>query len=159
MVRVRRSVPVRMRTQLSATINTREYERGLRRYFGRMSDDVARAVDRTRMDVQNEARRRAPVDTGRLRSSIVSRTEGGGRQLGYVVGTNVNYAAAIEFGRGPVDIFPRKDSGKKALFWPGARHPVPKVHQKARAARPFLRPAIELTPIYWRAHASQIGRR
>ncbi|MET9098300.1 HK97 gp10 family phage protein [Streptomyces antibioticus] len=141
---------------MSASINTREYERGLRRYFGRMSDDVARAVDRTRMDVQNEARRRAPVDTGRLRSSIVSRTEGGGRQLGYVVGTNVQYAAAIEFGRAAVDIFPKD---KKALYWPGARHPVAKVHQPARPARPFLRPAVELTPIFWRAHASQIGRR
>lgn len=140
----------------SVTINTREYERGLRRYFGRMSDDVARAVDRTRIDVQNEARRRAPVDTGRLRSSIVSRTEGGGRSLGYVVGTNVNYAAAIEYGVAERDIFPK---GKKALFWPGAAHPVAKVHQKARPARPFLRPAIELTPIFWRAHASQIGRR
>jgi phage gpG-like protein len=150
---------MRMRAEASATINTREYERGLRRVFGRMSDDVKRAVDRTRIDVQNEARRRAPVDTGRLRSSIVSRVEGGGRNLGYVVGTNVNYAAAIEFGRGPVDIFPNEHSGKKALFWPGARHPVAKVHQPARPARPFLRPAIEMTPIFWRAHAAQIGRR
>lgn len=140
----------------SVTVNTREYERGLRRYFGRMSDDVARAVDRTRIDVQNEARRRAPVDTGRLRSSIVSRTEGGGRSLGYVVGTNVNYAAAIEYGVAERDIFP---SEKKALFWPGAAHPVAKVHQKERPARPFLRPAIEMTEIFWRAHASQIGRR
>lgn len=156
MVRARASVSVRMGTQVSASINTREYERGLRRFFGRMSDDVARAVDRTRIDVQNEARRRAPVDTGRLRSSIVSRTEGGGRQVGYVVGSNVNYAAAVEYGTAPHVIKPRY---KQALYWPGAAHPVAQVNHPGTKAQPFLRPAIELTPIFWRAHASQIGRR
>lgn len=140
----------------SVTINTREYERGLRRYFGRMSDDVARAVERTRIAVQNEARRRAPVDTGRLRSSIVSRTEGGGRSLGYVIGSNVNYAAAVEYGTAPHVIKPKH---KQALFWPGAAHPVAQVNHPGTRAQPFLRPAIELTPIFWRAFASQIGRR
>lgn len=155
-MRVRRNVRMRASAATSARINTREYERGLRRYFGRMSDDVARAVDRTRIDVQNEARRLVPVDSGRLRSSIVSRAEGGGRSLGYVVGSNVVYARAIEFGLDEFDIFPKD---KKALFWPGAAHPVAKVHHPGIKAQPFLRPAIELTPIFWRAHASQIGRR
>ncbi|WP_256096566.1 HK97 gp10 family phage protein [Streptomyces sp. LUP30] len=155
MVRARASVSLRMGTQISASINTRQYERGLRRFFGRMSDDVARAVDRTRIDVQNEARRRAPVDTGRLRSSIVSRTEGGGRNLGYVVGSNVNYAAAVEYGTSPHVIKPKY---KKALYWPGAAHPVAQVNHPGTRAQPFLRPAIEMTEIFWRAHASQIGR-
>jgi hypothetical protein len=147
---------MQMGTQVSAQINTRAYERGLRRVFGRMSDDVKRAVDRTRIDVQNEARRRAPVDTGRLRSSIVSRVEGGGRNLGYVVGSNVNYAAAVEYGTAPHVIKPKY---KQALYWPGAAHPVAQVNHPGTRAQPFLRPAIELTPIFWRAHASQIGRR
>ena len=94
-MRFRSSSRLRLGTSVSTQINTRAAERGLRRYFGRMSDDVKRAVDRTRVDVQNEARRRAPVDTGRLRSSIVSRAEGSGRRLGYMVGTNVSYAAAV----------------------------------------------------------------
>ncbi|MFF9124359.1 HK97 gp10 family phage protein [Streptomyces sp. NPDC014889] len=156
MARARARVAVRMRSEVSAQINTRAYERGLRRYFGRMSDDVKRAVDRTRMDVQNEARRRAPVDTGRLRSSIVSRAEGGGRNVGYVVGSNVNYAAAVEYGTAPHVIKPKH---KKALYWPGAAHPVAQVNHPGTKAKPFLRPAIEMTPIFWRAHASQIGRR
>jgi hypothetical protein len=155
-MRVRRSVPLRASSSTSSRINTREYERGLRRFFGRMSDDVARAVERTRIDVQNEARRRAPVDTGRLRSSIVSRAEGGGRSLGYVVGTNVSYAADVEFGTSPHVIKPRY---KQALYWPGASHPVAQVNHPGTAAKPFLRPAIEMTPIFWRAHGSQIGRR
>lgn len=156
MARFRTRARLRMTAEVSTQINTRAYERGLRRYFGRMSDDVRRAVDRTRIDVQNEARRRAPVDTGRLRSSIVSRAEGGGRSLGYVIGTNVNYAAAVEYGTSPHVIKPRY---KKALYWRGAAHPVAQVNHPGTAARPFLRPAIAMTEIFWRAHASQIGRR
>ena len=144
---------MRLGSSSSVRINTRAYERGLRRYLGRMSDDVRRAVDRTRIDVQNEARRRAPVDTGRLRSSIVSRAEGSGRSVGYMVGTNVNYAAAVEYGTSPHVI---KPVNKRALYWPGAAHPVAQVNHPGTAARPFLRPAIELTEMFFRANLSQI---
>lgn len=145
-----------MRAEVRQTINTRQYERGFRRVLGGMSDEVKRAVDQTRIDVQNEARRRAPVDTGRLRSSIVSRAESSGRSVGYLVGSNVVYARAIEFGRDEMDIFPKN---KKALFWPGAAHPVAKVHVPAIEARPYLRPAVELTEIFFRANLSQIRGR
>lgn len=156
MARARLRMPVRLNAAVSQTVNTRAYEQGVRRWFGRMSDDVARAVDRTRVDVQNEARRRAPVDTGRLRSSIVSRAERSGRQVGYVIGTNVSYAAAVEDGTSPHVIKPSK---KKALYWPGAAHPVGKVNHPGTRAQPFLRPAVEMAEIFFRAHASQIGRR
>ncbi|MGV9579728.1 HK97-gp10 family putative phage morphogenesis protein [Streptomyces sp. NPDC003509] len=151
-----------MRIGASATtrINTRAYERGLRRALGGMSDDVKRAVERTRIGVQNEARRRAPVDTGRLRSSIVSRSEGSGRTVGYVVGTNVNYAAAVEYGTAPHVIKPKN---KKALYWPGARHPVAQVNHPGTRAQPFMRPAVELAEMFFRANLSQVragrGRR
>ena len=156
MARFRASARMRLGTSVSAQINTRQYERGLRRFLGGMSDDVKHAGERTRIDVQNEARRRAPVDTGRLRSSIVSRSEGSGRSVGYVVGTNVNYAAAVEYGTAPHVIKPKY---KQALYWPGARHPVAQVNHPGTRAQPFLRPAIEMTDIFWRAHASRIGRR
>lgn len=156
MVRVRRSFTPRFRAEARQVINTRQYERGLRRWVGNMSADVARAVERTRIDVQNEARRRAPVDTGRLRSSIVSRAEGSGRSVGYVIGSNVNYAAAVEYGTAPHVIKPKY---KQALYWPGAAHPVAQVNHPGTRAQPFLRPAIEMTEIFWRANASQIGRR
>lgn len=143
---------MRLGTSATTTINTRAYERGLRRLLGGMSDDVKNAIDRTRVDVQNEARRRAPVDTGRLRSSIVSRAMNTGRSVGYVVGTNVKYAAAVEYGTAPHVIRPKN---KKALFWPGARHPVGKVNHPGTRAQPFMRPAIELTEIFFRANLSQ----
>ena len=99
-MRFRSSSRLRLGTSVSTQINTRAAERGLRRYFGRMSDDVKRAVDRTRVDVQNEA-----------------------------------------------------------LYWPGAAHPVAQVNHPGTRPQPFLRPAIEMTEIFWRANASQIGRR
>ncbi|MEU7431086.1 HK97-gp10 family putative phage morphogenesis protein [Streptomyces sioyaensis] len=139
----------------SARIDTRAYERGLRRYLGRMSDDVHRAVERTGTDVQNEARRLAPVDTGRLRSSIVARPTPG-RGAGYEVGTNVTYAAAVEFGTAPHVIVPRNG---KALYWPGARHPVAKVNHPGTKAQPFLRPAVEKTEFFFRRNLEQIRGR
>lgn len=151
---------MRLGASATTTINTRQYERGMRRVLGGMSDDVKQAIDRTRFDVQNEARRRAPVDTGRLRSSIVSRAINTGRSVGYVVGTNLKYAAAVEGGTAPHIIRPKN---KKALFWPGARHPVGAVHHPGTRAQPFMRPAIEMTEIFFRANLSQVragrGRR
>jgi phage gpG-like protein len=75
------------------------------------------------------------TDTGRLRRSI--KFAAGPRGVeGY---TNVQYAAIQQLG-GVIKahaIFPRK---KKALFWPGAAHPVRRVmHPGSRfPARPFL---------------------
>lgn len=145
-----------MRAEVRQTINTRQYERGFRRVLGGMSDEVKEAVDRTRIDVQNEARRRAAVDTGRLRSSVVSRAEHSGRSIGYVVGTNVSYAWDVENGTEPHDIFPKD---KQALYWPGAAHPVAVVHHPGTRAQPFMRPAVELTEIFFRANLSQIRGR
>ncbi|PJN38980.1 hypothetical protein CG747_20790 [Streptomyces sp. CB02959] len=142
-------------TSATARINTRAYERGLRRVLGRMSADVRRAVERTGTDVQNEARRVAPVDTGRLRSSIVARPTRG-RGAGYEVGTNVNYAAAVEYGTAPHVIVPKNG---RALYWPGAAHPVAKVNHPGTAAKPFLRPAVEATEFFFRRNLEQIRGR
>ncbi len=59
------------------------------------------------------------VDTGRLRQSITRRAS----EDEVVVGTNVAYAAIHQFGgkTPPRRIVARR---KKALHWPGARHPV-----------------------------------
>lgn len=75
------------------------------------------------------------TDTGRLRNSINFKALARGVE-GY---TNVKYAAIQQLGgtTGPHTIVPRK---KKALFWPGAAHPVKSVqHPGSRIpARPFL---------------------
>ncbi|MBU4460302.1 MAG: phage virion morphogenesis protein [Verrucomicrobia bacterium] len=51
------------------------------------------------------------------------------------VGTDRPYAAAHQFGTGPYTIRPR---GKRALYWPGAGHPVGIVHHPGLPPRPFF---------------------
>lgn len=74
-------------------------------------------------------------DTGRLAASITKRATSTSAE----VGTNVVYAAIHHFGgrTKPRIIKPRN---KKALYWPGARHPVKSVkHPGSKMpARPFM---------------------
>lgn len=140
----------------SVTINTRQYETALRRALNRQSDDVKRALVRTGIDVENDAKRRCPVDTGRLRSSIVHRIDGAGRVAGITVGTNVNYAWDVENGTPPHVIVPKN---KRALYWPGAAHPVARVNHPGTRAQPFMRPALELAPIFFSKNLRKIQGR
>lgn len=75
----------------------------------RAADRLAEAVTRSpqltavmqllALRVEREARKRAPVDTGRLRASITHRVRAeGATRVVAEVGTNVEYAAAQEFG-------------------------------------------------------------
>lgn len=70
-------------------------------------------------------------NTGRLRDSIVSSAN----SRSVRVGTNLRYAAAHQFGARARILRPRR---KKALFWPGAKHPVKKVSLPALPKRPFV---------------------
>ncbi|MFJ6319704.1 HK97 gp10 family phage protein [Streptomyces californicus] len=137
-------------------MDPRQFERGLRRWVGRLSTESKRAADRTGIRVQNEARRRAPVDTGRLRSSIVTRSEDRGRIYDVTVGTNVNYAEHVEYGTAPHRIYPRT---KRALYWPGAAHPVAYVDHPGTSPRAFLRPAIAMAEAFLREELARAGRR
>jgi phage gpG-like protein len=51
------------------------------------------------------------------------------------VGSDRPYASAHQFGTGAYTIRPKS---KRALFWPGARHPVKAVHHPGLPARPFF---------------------
>ena len=51
--------------------------------------------------VHNEAKRLAPVDTGRLRASITPEVRGDGKVVQGIVGSNVQYAAYMEAGTRP----------------------------------------------------------
>lgn len=57
---------------------------------------AAREVMRSTLNIQAGAKKRAPVDTGRLRNSIATEIERDG--LTGVVGTNVEYAPFVEWG-------------------------------------------------------------
>lgn len=59
---------------------------------------VAKDLTRRALRVQRAAKRLCPVDTGRLRASIAWRMGRDWRGLYAIVGTNVHYAAYVEFG-------------------------------------------------------------
>ena len=71
-------------------------------------------------------------DTGALRHSIrvISASSNS-----VTIGSDRPYAAAHQFGTRPYVITPKT---AKALFWPGARHPVRKVNHPGLPARPFF---------------------
>lgn len=72
--------------------------RGLQREMNRLELGSDRAVLRLAIDVQNRARQLCPVDTGRLRSSIVHQVGKDDRGFYVDVGSNVVYAPFVEFG-------------------------------------------------------------
>lgn len=79
-------------------IDSAAFMRDLQAHMRTMVVDSEKALRSTGYAVQNTARGLCPVDTGRLRSSIFSRP--GQDSAGYFVdvGTNVEYAAFVEFG-------------------------------------------------------------
>lgn len=97
---------------------------------------VATFMDRLADDIADDARRFAPVDTGHLKSSIRVHTIGPTSRR---IHAHAEYAAWVELGTRPHIIRP---NSKKALHWPGARHPVKIVHHPGTRAQPYLRPAL-----------------
>lgn len=96
-------------------------EAGLRRALNDPSGGVARDVYRRTKKVEAEAKRLAPVDTGRLRSSITSEVRIYGRVIYGRVGTRVRYARYVHNGTGIYGprhawIVPKK--GKFLVFKP-----------------------------------------
>lgn len=106
----------------------------IRGMAARLNDAPTRAVDLIRQatvkattDTQAEARRRAPVDTGYLRSSITARHGAQGSTVFGVIEAGANYAAYVEHGT------------------------------SRAGPQPFMRPATELHAPKWQAAIEQIG--
>jgi HK97 gp10 family phage protein len=104
-----------------------------------------REVKRAALNVEGGAKQRCPVDTGRLRSSITHQVDADG--LGAVVGTNVEYAAKVEFGTlgGPIGDMAGL-SGWMTRKGIGAAHGaniVRKLESRGQRAQPYLFPALE----------------
>lgn len=101
-------------------------------------DEAPAAIEAARVEAMSEALEmtriaiqfRTPVRTGKLMSAWETRQDIPGTKG--VIFNRVDYAAPVEFGSRRHTIVPRF---KKALFWPGARHPVKKVTIPARAGR------------------------
>ncbi len=80
--------------------NLREVQRQTEKLVrGLQGPHIWMGMSRATLLVQGEAKRLAPVNTGRLRASILPSVERSHLTLRGVVGTPVSYAAAVEFGR------------------------------------------------------------
>ena len=93
-------------------------------FLAKTREQAKQALMKAAIVVEADAKKKCPVDTGRLRSSITHEFSWQYSELDELVtrvGTNVNYAHYVEFGT-------YKD------FERGIRK---------MAARPYLRPAIE----------------
>ena len=80
-----------------------------------VNQELVRSMQQATYLVESEAARRAPVDTGRLRASLTSRVRGVGTVIAGEVGTNVKYAAYMEYGTGRLTDWP---GGGKGRHWP-----------------------------------------
>jgi hypothetical protein len=103
---------------------------------------VTRYVLRRTQAIRNRAVLYCPVDTGNLRSSIVSAVRSDGMVVVGTVGTPVDYAVAVHEGTRPHVIRPRR---ARVLAWgpPGARVFATFARHPGTRGRPFLRRALE----------------
>ena len=108
---------------------------------GAVARNLAKRAQRVRdQAVVNASGRPGPnVQTNRLRSSIRWQMGLDTKGIHVDIGTPVEYAKYVELGTGPHVIRPVR---KKALFWPGAEHPVAWVLHPGNKAYPFLGPAL-----------------
>lgn len=116
--------------------------RKLKRVF--LERELPRAMGDIALHIEREAKQRAPVDTGNLRASIASVIEeiAGGYRA--VIGSNVEYAADVEFGTGPHTITGnplRFTTGGEVVFATKVNHP-------GTPAQPYLGPALRASEDY-----------
>jgi HK97 gp10 family phage protein len=80
------------------TLDSSAFMASLQRHLAQMEVATEDKLVVVGIQIQNAARSLCPVDTGRLRSSIIM-TKGRDSRGFYVeIGTNVKYAAFVEFG-------------------------------------------------------------
>ncbi len=82
--------------------------------------------------IEDEAKRLCPVDTGALQASIETNVDDSGKTVVGTVGTDVDYAAYVEFGTGIRGAASAgAGEGPYSSTWAGM------------VAQPFMRPAVD----------------
>ena len=113
--------------------------KNIKQYQKELKEEVFKALKETVLQIEKEAKRKCPVDTGRLRNSITPEIES---SVEGKVGTNVKYASAVEYGTKPHEIKPKK---AKRLVWKDKDskefQSAKKVKHPGTKAQPFLEPA------------------
>lgn len=93
--------------------------------------DVGRSLARKAIKVTSGAKRRCPVDTGRLRDSIRWSIERDARGMHAKIGSDVEYAAAVHDGVKAQSVTVTRGATTYTMFITG------------RPARPFLKDALD----------------
>lgn len=125
-----------MASQLTVTIpNLSKLEDALRKYPSIAAPILDKAIRTATVELYGQVQRSTPVRTGALRETLQLAF---GALWGAIRPTRY-YAIYVHEGTRPHDIYPK--SGK-ALFWPGAAHPVSVVHHPGSKANPFLQTAL-----------------
>jgi len=107
-------------------------------YSEDLTNELKVAMVDTVTSIEKYAKHRCPVDTGNLRASITPEVDGFKEGS---VGTNVEYAMAVEYGSRPHDIRPRE---KKAMRFEKGGHEIfaKRVKHPGSQPQPFLEPAF-----------------
>ena len=98
--------------------------------------DLSIPLEEACLVVENAAKKKVPVDTGNLRSSITYDVDGDEG----VIGTNVEYAPYVEFGTG---LFSSQGDGRTDVPWryqdaKGEWHTT-----SGQEPQPYLQPALQ----------------
>lgn len=94
-----------MAINVSVKVDSKAVEQMFNDALKKAPDAVDNAIQATLLDIERDAKRLTPVDTGRLRSSIVQEYDRV-KKVG-TVGANVVYAAVQEFGSPSQGIAPQ----------------------------------------------------
>lgn len=118
----------------------------LQAHLAAMRDGMAAAPRRVVMEYAKVLKRamqsEAPVRSGALRRGIHYRTEGAAEQATARFYDDQDYTPFVIHGTAAHDIFPVH---AKALFWPGAAHPVMFVHHPGTQPDDFPGRAFDMT--------------
>ena len=128
-----------------------QFKRELNKVKSNITREIERTTSASLLRIQSDAKRKAAVDTGRLRAAIHHRQQGTDGEV--AVYDSVHYAPYIEFGTGNLVSVP--DELKEiAMEFKGRG-----VGQVNLPARPFLYPAfVKEQPVYIRNIKNVLGR-
>lgn len=127
----RSAAPTSLAVSVEAEIKGGEsVQRGLRLLPAAIDEAKIAAMDESLDMARTNIRFRTPMRSGKLMSAWDTRQDIPG-SLG-VIFNSTKYARPVEGGARPHEIRPRF---KRALFWPGAGHPVKVVHHPGMIGR------------------------
>lgn len=99
----------------------KQLQNNLKKINKKVKTDIEEALTNSALIVERDAKLNAPVDTGRLRSSITHKENNyGNSNLSVEIGTNVQYAQAVEYGTSKQSaqpfLFPAYNGNKQKIL-------------------------------------------